>query len=150
MKNQRACATLVAVFIALSTTTAISADPPSENGTKKTAGQEVREAVEAIKSYSAEQRDEAVIKGKAVLDNLDVRIAQMKSKINQNWDRMDASARKKATASLEAIQKHRAEAARWYDSLKQSSAGAWEGVKKGFVESSQALQDSFDRAAEKF
>lgn len=149
---KRACATLIVVFIGLfPATAAFSADRPTgEKGARKEVGQEMQEAVEAIKTYSAEQKDQAVKKGKALLDDLDARIERMKSKINQNWGRMDAAARKKATASLEAIQKQRVEAAEWYGSLKQSSAGAWEEVKKGFVENYQALHDSFDQAAEKF
>lgn len=130
---------------------AFSADPPSGGKTAgKEVGREVKEAVEAIKEYSAEQRDDAVKKGKAVLDDLDARIERMKLKIEKNWDRMDESARKKASASLEAIQRERIKAAEWYGSMKQSSAGAWEEVKKGFVESYEALHDSFDKAAERF
>jgi hypothetical protein len=151
-RYKRGYATLIVTFVGFLAATAVfSAEPTAGEMTgKKEVGQEMREAAEAIKSYSAGQRDEAVKKGKTLLDDLDLRIERMKSKIGQNWDRMDASARKKATASLEAIQKQRVEVAEWYGSLKQSSAGAWEGVKKGFVESYQSLHDTFDQAAEKF
>ena len=147
-----ACAALITALIGVfSGMPAFSADRPSgERVSKKEVGQEVKEAVEAIKAYSADQRDEAVKKGKAVLDHLDVQIAEMESKIKKNWDAMGESARKNAKASLEAIKKQREEVAKWVGSMKQSSAGAWEEVKKGFVESYQALHDSFDRAADKF
>lgn len=78
-------ATLVVALMGFSSVMpAFSADRPSgERVSKKEVGREVREAVEAIKEYSAEQKDEAVKKGKAVLDHLDVRIQQMESKIKK-------------------------------------------------------------------
>lgn len=146
-----ACATLIVVFIGFfSVMPAFSADRPAEKVAKKEVGQEVKEAVEAIKEYSADQKDEAVKKGKAVLDNLDGRIEQMESKIKKEWNEMGDSARKTAKTSLETIRKQRDEVAKWVGSMKQSSAGAWEDVRKGFVESYQTLSDSFDKAADKF
>ncbi|TAK03514.1 MAG: hypothetical protein EPO39_11860 [Candidatus Manganitrophaceae bacterium] len=130
---------------------AFSADRPSgERVSKKEVGQEVKEAVEAIKEYSADQRDEAVKKGKAVLDHLDGRIEQMESKLKKEWDHMSESTRKTAKTSLEGIKKQREKVAEWYGSLKESSAGAWENTKKGFLESYQAVHDSFDKVADKF
>lgn len=130
---------------------AFSADRPSgERVSKKEIGQEVKEAVEAIKEYSADQRDEAVKKGKAVLDHLDGRIEQMESKLKKEWEQMSESTRKTAKTSLEGIKKQREKVAEWYGSLKESSAGAWENTKKGFLESYQAVHDSFDKVADKF
>ncbi|MCG3112118.1 MAG: hypothetical protein MCM46_09890 [Candidatus Manganitrophus sp. SB1] len=130
---------------------AFSADRPSgERVSKKEVGQEVKEAVEAIKAYSADQKDEAVKKGKAVLDNLDVRIEQMESKIKKEWDQMGDSARNTAKTSLEGIKRQREKVAEWIGSMKQSSAGAWENTKKGFLESYQAVHESFDKVADKF
>ncbi|NKE69450.1 hypothetical protein [Candidatus Manganitrophus noduliformans] len=141
------CATLIGAFIFFLVMPAFSADPPAG---KKEVGQEVKEAVEAIKEYSADQKDEAVKKGKAVLDNLDGRIEQMESRIKREWDRMGDSARKTAKTSLEGIKNQREKVAEWVGSMKQSSSGAWEEVKKGFVESYETLSDSFDKAADKF
>lgn len=139
---------LIGIFTAMP---AFSADRPSgERVSKKEVGQEVKEAVEAIKAYSADQKDEAVKKGKAVLDNLDVRIEQMESKIKKEWDQMGDSARNTAKTSLEGIKRQREKVAEWYGSLKQSSAGAWENTKKGFLESYQAVHESFDKVADKF
>lgn len=151
--DKRLGAAVMALFIGfVSALPAFSAGPAPEAQANKEAGQEKGDRIEAIKSYSAEHRDAAAKKGKAVLEDLDLRIERMKSKINRGWDRMDASARKKATASLEAIEKERNEIAAWYASLKlkASSAEAWEDAKRGFVKSYEALDDAFDRAIEKF
>jgi hypothetical protein len=151
-RYKTACATLIVIFIGLfSAMPVFSADRPSgERVSKKEVGQEVRETIEAIKEYSADQKDEAVKKGKAVLDNLDGRIEQMESKIKKEWNQMGESARKTAKTSLETIRKQRNEVAKWVGSMKQSSSSAWEEVKKGFVESYETLSDSFDKAADKF
>ena len=77
-------------------------------------------------------------------------IEQLESRIKKDWDKMGDSTRKTAKTSLEVIQKQRNEMAKWVGSMKQSSSGAWEGVKKGFVESYQSLSESFDKAADKF
>ncbi len=143
-----AYAALIVAFMGFfSVMPAFSADPSAE---KKEVGQEVKEAVQAIKEYSADQKDEAVKKGKTVLDNLDGRIEQMESRIKREWDQMGDSARKTAKTSLEGIKKQREKVAEWVGSMKQSSSGAWEEVKKGFVESYQTLNESFDKAADKF
>lgn len=138
---------ITALIAAFSIVPAFSADSSAE---KKEVGKEVKEAVEAIQAYSAEQKDEAVKKGKAVLDHLDHRIEQMESKIKKEWDQMGDSARKTAKSSLEGIRKQRDEMAKWVGSMRQSSSGAWEEVKKGFVKSYQSLSESFDKAADKF
>jgi hypothetical protein len=150
--DKMGCTALMVAFIGLFPVIAFPADRPAEKTAKKEVGQGVQETVESIKAYSAEQRDAAVKKGKAVIEDLDVRIERMKSKINQNWEQMDASARKKASAALEAIQKQRSEIAEWYGSLKlkESSSSAWENAKNGFVKSYEAIHDSFEKTAEKF
>lgn len=146
--HKTAYAALIVASIGIFTAMpAFSADRPTE---KKEVGKEVKEAVEAIKEYSAEQKDEAVKKGRAVLDHLDVHIEQLESRIKKDWDKMGDAARKTAKASLEAIQKQRDELAKWLGSMKQSSSGAWEEVKKGFVQSYESLSDAFNKAADRF
>jgi hypothetical protein len=147
--RKTAVASLIAISF-FSVMPAFSADRPSGERVSKEVGQEVKEAVEAIKEYSVEQKDEAVKKGKAVLDNLDGRIEQIESKIKKEWDQMGESARKTAKTSLEGIKKQREKVAEWYGSLKESSAGAWENTKRGFLESYQTVHDSFDKVADKF
>ena len=126
----------------------------SQMSAQKTTGKDVKEkmaeAAQAIKNYSVDQRDEAVKKARAVLDDLDARIDHMQSQLNKKWDQMDQSARKKAAATLTALRKQRNEVAEWYGGLKHSSNNAWEDVKNGFLKSYQALQDAFDRAQNEF
>jgi long-subunit acyl-CoA synthetase (AMP-forming) len=128
----------------------LAAQPSSDKTTAKEVKQKVAEAAEALKSYTVDQRDEALKKAKAMLDELDARIDRMESRLNIKWDHMDRVARRKATDSLTALRKQRNEVAEWYGELKQSSGHAWEDVKKGFLNSYQKLRNSFDKARSEF
>ncbi|HLQ01398.1 MAG TPA: hypothetical protein VK143_03770 [Burkholderiales bacterium] len=119
------------------------------SGNKTTAKDIAREADEtgqAIKNYTVAQRDEAVKKAKAALDDMDRRIGRMERKLDGEWDRMDQAARKKARATLNALRRERNEVAEWYGGLKHSSAESWEQVKAGFVKSYEVLKESLARA----
>lgn len=122
----------------------------AQTSTPETATKDVKDkvvdAAQAIKNYSVNQRDEAVKKAKAALDDLDVRIDSMESQLNKEWQQMDQSARKKAMATLTALRKKRNDVAEWYGGLKHSSSKAWEDVKKGFLKSYYELRDAFDKA----
>ena len=122
----------------------------AKNTTPKEVEKKVAEAAEAIKNLSVDKRDEAVQKAKEILDDLDTRIDRMGSQLNDQWDQMDQTARKKMSDSLTALRKQRNEVAEWYGGLKHSSGNAWEDVKKGFLNSYQHLRKSFDKARREF
>jgi len=122
------------------------------SGSKATAKDIAREADEtgrAIKGYTIAQRDEAVKKAKAALDDLDRRIGRIERKLDSEWDKMDQAARKKSRAALNALRRERNEVAEWYGGLKHSSAESWEQVKAGFVRSYEVLKESFAKARKK-
>jgi ABC-type transporter Mla subunit MlaD len=121
-------------------------DKPTMEDVKK----EVSEAAEAIKHYSADQRDEAINKAKAVMDTLDARIDKLKTSIDNQWGKMDQTARRKAQAALDDLKRQRRQTAESYQALKQSSAGAWEHMKKGFSDSYADLHDAWQKAEKEF
>ncbi len=135
--------------LALGAPLAVSPLAAEISGGKTTAKDVSRKAGDtgrAIKDYTVEQRDEAIKRAKAGLDDLDARIRRMERKLDSEWDHMDQAARKKARATLSALRRERNEAAEWYGGLKHSSAESWEQVKAGFVKSYEALKDSFVKA----
>jgi hypothetical protein len=140
---------IMAFFFAMGSVS-LAAETSAPETAKKDVKEKVTETAQAIKKYSAEQRDEAVKKAKAALDDLDVRIDRMESQLNKKWDQMDQSARKKARAALTALRKQRNEVAEWYGGLKHGSSNAWEDVKNGFLKSYQELEDAFDKAYREF
>jgi RNA processing factor Prp31 len=140
---------ITAVFFAVGSVS-FAAQTSADKTTTKEVKEKVAEAAEAIKNYSFDQRDEAIVKAKAALADLDARIDRMESRLNKEWDQMDQSARNKAINTLTALRKQRNEVAEWYGGLKHGSRNAWEEVKKGFLKSYQDLRDAFDRAYSQF
>jgi len=151
MKTQRARKAalffVAAIFLAVGWVL-FAAQTPAEK--TKDVKEKVAEAAEAIKNYSFDQRDKAIVNAKAALADLDARIDGMESRLNKRWDQMDQATRKKAIDTLTALRKQRNEVAEWYGGLKHSSGNAWEDVKKGFLKSYQELRDAFDRAHSQF
>jgi len=147
MKLQRTIrSVIVVVWIAIFGIVSGCSDQPStDKTTAKEVKQEMQDLLQTLKGYAADQRDEAIQKTKTVLNNLDSRLDALETSIDNNWDKMDKAAREKARANLKALRKQRTELAEWYGSLKSSSAGAWEQVKKGFSDAYTALSDAWEK-----
>lgn len=115
-------------------------------GSKTTA----KDVSRTIKDYTVAQRDEATKSAKAALDDMDAGIRRLERKLEREWDQMDAAARKKARAALDALRRERNELAEWYGGLKYSSAEAWDEVKSGFAKSYDDLKGAFGKARKAF
>lgn len=107
--------------------------------------QQTQELLHSLKAYTADQRDEAVHKAKAALDDLDKRIAALEARVRTHWDQMDEATRTKVTANLKELRERRTRLAAWYGELKTSSRDAWEDVKKGFSDAYRALDDVWEK-----
>lgn len=118
--------------------------------TAKRVQQEVADAAEAIKNYTADKRDEAAKQAKAALDALDARISALETEIAKNWDKMDKAARERTRSSLKALHEQRVRVAEWYGGLKNSTAEAWEHTKKGFSDAYKSLRTSWEKAEREF
>ena len=118
--------------------------------TAKDVGKKLNETGNAIKDYSVEQRDEAVKNARQALDDIDAKINRLAAEIDGQWDKLDASARKKAYESMNTLRKERNDAAEWMGALKHSSKEAWGEVKNGFSKSYDALSSSFSKAKDAF
>lgn len=120
--------------------------PESDKTTSKEVRQEMTDAAEAIKGYTADKRDEAAAKAKASLDALDVRINALEARIDKNWEKMDKAAREQARSTMKELRKQRVAVAEWYGSLKNGTAEAWEHTKKGFSDAYTSLQRAWKKA----
>jgi len=114
--------------------------------TGKAVGRKVEDAGKAIGSYTIAERDQAIKVAQNALKDMDARLNRMDKKIGAEWDKMDASARKNARATMDALRKQRKETADWLAKLEKSSAEAWDEVKGGFVKSYESLKDSVAKA----
>ena len=137
---------IIAFSFGLACAAQVATDKPTMQDVKK----EMAEAAETIKHYSADQRDEAVNKAKAVMDDLDARIDKLEISIHKQWGKMDKAARRKAQAALDRLKQQRKQMAESYAALQQSTAGAWEHVKKGFTDSYADLHDAWLKAEKEF
>lgn len=122
----------------------------SDQTSIKNVKQETQELMQALKAYTAEQRDEAIQKTKAAIDNLDMRIDALETRIDSKWDAMDKAARENARASLKALRKQRNKVSEWYGSMKSSSVDSWENVKNGFSNAYSALSEAWEKSINEF
>lgn len=109
-----------------------------------------KENMEALGSYTAEQRDKAVNTGRTTLEAMDEQLEKMEAWTKENWDSMSDEARQKRTETLKAMRKQRNKVAEWYGAMKHSSSDAWDAVKKGFINSYDKLQEAYGKAVESF
>ncbi len=122
----------------------------SSDTTFKDVKQETRDLVKALKSYTSDQRDEAIEKTKAALEDLDERIDELETRIDKNWDKMKQATRDKARANLKALHKMRIAVAEWYGSLKNSSADAWDHIITGISDAFTVFHESWENAEKEF
>ena len=112
--------------------------------------QKTKDLLLSLKTYTAEQRNEAVAKTKEVLENMDKHINALELQIYKNWDKMDKAARTQSRASLEALRSQRTQVAEWYGGLKNSSDAAWGHMKKGFSDAYGALHEAWEKSEKEF
>jgi hypothetical protein len=121
-----------------------------DNTTVKSVQQEAQDLIEALKGYTADQRDAAIQRSKRALDILDTRIDELETKIADDWDQMSSAARKKTRESLKILRKKRNDVAEKYGSLKASSTSAWEEMKQGFSDAYEDLSDAWAKSVNEF
>jgi len=107
-------------------------------------------ALEALKDYTSDQKDEAVSQAKATMDQLDENIDALQQKLYGSWSDMSQSSRDRLQSRLSRLSKQRNQLAQWYGAMMQSSSDAWEDVKEGFISSFKELRDSFQEAQSEF
>ena len=112
--------------------------------------QELRDAADAIRRYAADQRQEALKKAEELLNDLDRRIEETETQLDEKWDQMSTAARERAKETLKALRQSRTELAEWYGGLKHSSDGAWEQMKKGFSDAYTDLGEAWQKARKEF
>ena len=125
---------------------AISEDETSITEVK----QETQDLIQALGAYTADQRDEAIERTKSALDELDKRIGELETRIDDNWEQMNKVARNKARANLKVLREKRTEVVEWYGKLKTSSADAWNHIKKGFSEAYKDFSDAWEKSEKEF
>jgi hypothetical protein len=135
-------------MLALAAALAIASQ--SSLGGDKTTGKDVERKVEdagkAIGGYTIAERDQAIKAAQHALADMDAHLDRMEKKVGGEWDKMDAAARKDTRATMDSLRRQRNDTAEWLGKLQKSSAETWDEMKGGFVNSYEALRQSFAKA----
>lgn len=112
--------------------------------------EETQEFISTLQQYPAAQRNEAIKTTELAMKKLDRRIGTLETRVDNNWNNMTQAAREKARANLKALRQQRNELAERYRSFKNSSADAWEDMKKGFSDAYMSIQDAWEKVEKEF
>lgn len=141
----------VSLLIALMTMTltpfSVAADKEASFEAVK---KESQQLIQSLKSYSAQQKEEAVQATKSALDQIDTRIERLEENVRRNWSAMDAATQKQTRESLKTLRQQRNKVSEWYGSLKNSSAESWEHMKQGFAEAYQSVNQAWQKSVKAF
>lgn len=133
--------------VVLSTATQLSLADDMSKTTSKDVSRKVEDAGKAIGNYTIAQRDQAIKSAQAAIADLDAGLRRTERKVDREWDKMDAAARKESRETLNALHRERDEVVEWYGGLKHGSAEGWDEVKGGFVKSYEGLKQSLGKAS---
>lgn len=146
--NKILCAYMVIGMLGI--TSLCCAETSRDKTSIKEVQQETQELLKTLKAYGADQKQEAAQKIQAALDKVDTRIDALEKRVDESWDKMDKAARENARTSLKELRKQRIKVAEQYGSLKNSTANAWEHMKKGFSEAYGALNEAWEKSEKEF
>ncbi len=111
---------------------------------------ESSQLIEALKDYTAEQKEDAVDATDKTLMKIDNEIDLLERKVERGWDSMTDATRKKVSATMKKLRKERVQLAEWYGGMKHSTANAWDDMKNGFSEALDSIADAWDKAEDEF
>lgn len=138
-------------FTALLAAAPVQADSDTESEQPNRSMEEQwNETMENLKSYSAEQRDQALKAGRKTLDAMDRRLDEMEAWTKEKWSSLSEDTREERTEMLRYMREQRSKVAEWYGGMKHSSSDAWESTKRGFIGAYEELQESYDDAVDSF
>lgn len=143
-------AVLLTLLLLSSVATGLAASHEGDKTTAAEVKEETSETYEALKHYTVEQRKEAMAAAEKKLAKLDASIDEMQNTIDERWQSMSKATREKYRKSIALLRQQRYEAAEWFGGMRQSSAEAWEDVKKGFAASYDRLETAFKEASKSF
>ncbi len=144
-------ALLVAAILACAAGPAVSQQTDALT-TRDEVRSEIEQAMEAIATYSEQERDEALAEARAALDRLDAEIARREQALRENWAEMSDEGRETARAQLEELRAARNRLGERFGALQSGASGAWDELTAGFSDAwgtfSEAWSDEPEPSAD--
>ncbi len=101
------------------------------------------EALDTLKTYSLEKKDEAVAYGRQLLKDSDAAVTELQAKASK----ASGEAKARFDKEMTALKAQRTAAAAKLDEMGKRSGAAWNEAKQGFAEAYKELQHAYDKAA---
>ena len=121
----------------------------TEQASNPNVQEEITEAIEAIKGYSAAQRDQAVARAKTLMDRIDHRLDRLEVKLDKNVTDAKTEARMQLLELRQTLRQGRNAISEWYGGLQHGSTEAWDAMKAGFANAVDDLSAAVDKAEDK-
>ena len=124
----------------------IYAAPAVGQTSGKDATQKVGEAADAIKGYTVDKKNEAVVYAKKLVSDLDAKIKDLEAQVSRDTSAAKADGQRQ----LKELKATRDKTAKKADELGRATAASWDSVKTGFADSYKDLNKAYDEAAAKW
>jgi hypothetical protein len=102
-------------------------------------------SADTIKGYTVEKKNEAVVHGKKLMSDLDVKIKDLEGQISRDTSAAGADAKRQMN-DLKAV---RAQTAKKLDEMGKASSQSWTDAKQAFADSYKDLSKAYDDAVAK-
>jgi len=111
----------------------------------KDATQKVGEAADAIKAYTVDKKNEAVVYAKKLMSDLDAKIKDLEAQVARDTSAAKADGQRQ----LKELKATRDKTAKKADELGRASAESWDSVKHGFADAYKDLNKAYEAAVAK-
>lgn len=104
---------------------------------------EIEQAMEAVATYSEQERDQALAEARTALNRLDAEIERREQALRENWAEMSDEARQTARAQLEELRGARNRLGERFGALQAGTSDAWGELTSGFSDAWDAFSDAW-------
>jgi len=118
----------------------IAGSVPDELITSDEVKADVSQAMDAVRAYTVQQRDEAMVTAREGLVKLDAEIERREKALRENWDELDEATREEYSATVSSLRAARNDLGERVGALQTGSADAWAELKQGFANAYDAFE----------
>ena len=111
---------------------------------------ELSEAMDAIRAFSAERKEDALKAMEQALVKMDQQIDLLGERIKKEWEQMEPEARKKAEETMKKLHQQRDRMAKTIEEWSTDSATSWNKIKEQFMKSYEEFKKSYEDADEQY